>query len=94
MKIATSGRHLWSRIIGSTLCGELVDSSLFYVIAFYGIWPDEQVLVVAVTQYCLKSGWEFVMTPLTYRVVAFLKRVEQEDYYDRDTNFNPFKLKA
>ncbi len=93
MKIATGGRHLWSRIIGSTLCGELVDSSLFYVIAFYGIWPDEQVLTVAVVQYCLKSGWEFVMTPATYRVVAFLKRMEHEDYYDRDTNFNPFKLK-
>ena len=94
MKIATNGRHLWSRIIGSTLCGELVDSSLFYVIAFYGIWPTDQVLAVAVTQYCLKSGWEFVMTPVTYRIVAFLKRIEHEDYYDRDTNFNPFKLKA
>ena len=94
MKIATEGRHLWSRIIGSTLCGELVDSSLFYVIAFYGIWPDHQVLVVAATQYFLKSGWEFVMTPLTYKIVGFLKRIEHEDYYDRDTNFNPFKLKA
>lgn len=94
MKIATQGRHLWSRIIGSTLCGELVDSSLFYFIAFYGIWPDHQVLVVAATQYFLKSGWEFFMTPVTYKIVAFLKRIENEDYYDRDTNFNPFKLKA
>jgi len=94
MKIATNGNYLWSRIIGSTLCGELVDSSLFYVIAFYGIWPDEQVAVVAITQYCLKSGWEFVMTPVTYRIVTFLKHIEQEDYYDRETNFNPFKLKA
>ena len=94
MKIATGGRHLWSRIIGSTLCGELVDSSLFYAIAFYGIWPDDQVFVVATTQYVLKSGWEFVMTPVTYHIVAFLKRIENEDYYDRDTDFNPFKLKA
>ena len=94
MKISTSGKHLWSRIIGSTVCGELVDSSLFYVIAFYGIWPDHQLVEVIIAQYCLKTGWEIVMTPVTYRIVGFLKRIEQEDYYDRDTNFNPFKLKA
>ncbi len=94
MKISTSGKHLWSRIIGSTVCGELVDSSLFYVIAFYGIWPDHQLVEVIIAQYCLKTGWEIVMTPVTYRIVGFLKRIEQEDYYDRDTNFNPFKLRA
>ncbi len=94
MKIWTKGKYLWSRTIGSTLCGELVDSSLFYVIAFYGIWPDQQVLQVAIAQYILKTGWEVVMTPFTYRVVAFLKRAENEDYFDLSTNFNPFKIKA
>lgn len=94
MKIATQGRWLWSRTIGSTLIGEAVDSGLFYVIAFYGIWPDEQVLRVALAQYCLKTGWEVVMTPVTYRVVHFLKRHEHEDWYDRHTNFNPFRLKV
>jgi uncharacterized integral membrane protein (TIGR00697 family) len=94
MKILTSGRALWSRIIGSTLCGELVDSILFYSIAFYGLWPREQLIDALFTQYLLKSGWEIVMTPLTYRVVSFLKRVENEDYYDRDTNFTPFSLKT
>jgi uncharacterized integral membrane protein (TIGR00697 family) len=94
MKLATSGRWLWTRIIGSTLAGELIDSALFYLIAFGGLWPNELLLHVTATQYVLKSGWEILMTPVTYRVVAFLKRVEQEDYYDRDTNFTPFSLRA
>lgn len=94
MKIWTQGKHLWSRTIGSTLCGELVDSSLFYVIAFYGIWPDQQVLQVAIAQYVLKTSWEVLMTPVTYRIVGFLKRAENEDYYDHATNFSPFKIKA
>ena len=94
MKIATKGKWLWSRTIGSTLVGELVDSSLFYFIAFYGIWQTEDVIKVAVAQYFLKTGWEIVMTPVTYKVVGFLKRRENEDYYDRGTDFNPFKLSA
>ena len=92
MKIWTKGKALWSRTIGSTLVGELVDSSLFYFIAFYGIWKTEDVITVAVAQYFLKTGWEIVMTPVTYQVVGFLKRRENEDYYDRGTNFNPFRL--
>jgi uncharacterized integral membrane protein (TIGR00697 family) len=92
MKLWTNGRLLWTRTIGSTLCGELVDSALFYTVAFYGLWPGAQLLQVMATQYVLKSAWEVLATPLTYRVVAFLKRVEHEDYYDRDTNFTPFSL--
>jgi len=94
MKIWTSGRMLWSRIIGSTLCGELVDSGLFYTIAFAGLWPGHQLWTVALTQYVLKSGWEVLAVPFTYRVVAFLKRAEHEDYYDRGTNFTPFSLQT
>jgi uncharacterized integral membrane protein (TIGR00697 family) len=94
MKVWTQGRRLWMRTIGSTLCGEFVDSSLFYVIAFYGIWSNQQLIAVAVAQYFLKTGWEVVMTPVTYKVVNFLKRKENEDYYDRETDFNPFKLKT
>lgn len=92
MKIRSAGRRLWMRTIGSTLVGEAVDSSLFYVIAFYGIWPDGQIAKIALAQYLLKTGWEVVMTPVTYRIVAFLKHTEHEDWYDRDTNFNPFRL--
>ena len=94
MKLMTQGRWLWTRIVGSTLCGELVDSVLFYTIAFAGLWAGKDLLTVTVTQYLLKSGWEVVATPATYRVVAFLKHAEQEDYYDRGTNFTPFSLKA
>ena len=94
MKLLTRGRWLWTRIIGSTLCGELVDSGLFYSIAFAGLWKGADLLTVTVTQYVLKSAWEVFMTPVTYRVVAFLKRAEQEDYYDRGTNFTPFSLRA
>lgn len=92
MKIWTAGKHLWSRTIGSTLVGEAVDSSLFYFIAFYGIWPLKQVIAVTIAQYVLKTSWEILMTPVTYRVVNFLKQKEHEDYYDRNTNFTPFKL--
>ena len=94
MKIWTRGRWLWTRLVGSTLCGELVDSALFYTIAFYGrmSWPHLQGLLF--TQYVLKSGWEILVAPMTYRVVAFLKRAENEDYYDVGTNFTPFSLEA
>lgn len=95
MKIATRGRWLWTRTIGSTIAGEAVDSALFYPLAFYGagIIPDDKLPLVMAAQFVTKVGVEVVFTPVTYRVVAFLKRVEHEDYYDRDTDFSPFSLK-
>jgi queuosine precursor transporter len=93
MKIWTQGRWLWTRIVGSTLCGELVDSVIFYSVAFYGRMPTAHLIAIMFTQYALKSGWEFVAAPITYRVVAFLKKAEHEDYYDIGTNFTPFSLK-
>jgi uncharacterized integral membrane protein (TIGR00697 family) len=92
MKIWSGGRWLWTRTIGSTVCGELIDSGLFHTIAFVGLWPTEELVTVMLTQYLLKSAWEVLSTPLTYKIVGFLKRAEQEDYYDRDTNFTPFSL--
>jgi uncharacterized integral membrane protein (TIGR00697 family) len=94
MKVWMSGRRLWTRTIGSTVVGEFVDSALFYFIAFYGIWATGDVIKIAIAQYLLKTTWEVVMTPVTYKVVGFLKRAENEDYYDRDTDFTPFTLKA
>ncbi len=94
MKIVTSGRHLWSRTIGSTIVGEAVDSLVFYPLAFYGVWSDDLLLKVILTNYCVKVAWEVVATPLTYAVVRFLKRAEQEDYYDVGTNFTPFSLES
>ena len=94
MKIATQGRYLWTRTIGSTVAGEAVDSSLFYLIAFYDIWTNEQILHVALMQYLLKTLWEVIMTPVTYRVIGFLKRIEHEDHFDTHTNFTPFRIKV
>jgi uncharacterized integral membrane protein (TIGR00697 family) len=91
MKIWSEGKHLWMRTIGSTAVGELFDSGLFYVIAFYGIWPTEQVISVAMVQYVLKTSWEILATPMTYAVVNYLKRKENEDHSDRNTNFSPFQ---
>ena len=88
MKLLTPGRWLWSRIIGSTLCGELVDSGLFYTLAFAGLWTRHDLAAMATTQYLLKSAWEVIATPMTYRIVGFLKRAEQEDYYDRTHEFH------
>jgi uncharacterized integral membrane protein (TIGR00697 family) len=96
MKIYTAGRWLWTRTIGSTIFGEAVDSALFYPLAFYGtgIIPDDKLPTVMLAQFAAKVGVEVVFTPVTYRVVAFLKRAENEDYYDRNTDFTPFSLKA
>ena len=94
MKILTSGRYLWTRTIGSTIVGEAVDSVIFYPMAFLGLWPRELVLKVMFGNYLLKVAWEVLNTPVTYRVVNFLKRAEHEDYYDRGTNFTPFSLET
>jgi uncharacterized integral membrane protein (TIGR00697 family) len=94
MKIWTQGRWLWTRIVGSTVCGELVDSLIFYFVAFYGRMPQTQLIALMFTQYALKSGWEIFAAPVTYRIVSFLKKAENEDYYDTNTNFTPFSLKA
>lgn len=94
LKILTNGRHLWTRTIGSTVVGEACDTLVFYPLAFYGTWPDDLLFGVMVANYVLKVGWEVVVTPITYRVVAALKRAEREDYFDRDTNFTPFSLET
>lgn len=94
MKVVTKGKHLWARTIGSTIVGEFLDSIVFYPLAFLGTWPTELVIKVMVSNYCAKVLWETVLTPVTYRVVKFLKKVESEDYYDVGTNFTPFSLKT
>ncbi|MCC7483625.1 MAG: queuosine precursor transporter [Burkholderiales bacterium] len=96
MKVLTAGRWLWTRTIGSTIAGEAVDSALFYPLAFWGsgIIPDEKLPLVMTAQFFFKVGVEVVLTPVTYRIVAFLKRAEEEDHYDRRTNFNPFTLRT
>jgi uncharacterized integral membrane protein (TIGR00697 family) len=92
LKLKTAGRLLWLRTIGSTIFGQGVDSLIFYPLAFLGEWPAPLVLAVMTSNFLLKVGVEVVMTPLTYQIIGFLKRVEQEDFYDVGTDFNPFKL--
>ena len=92
MKIATKGRWLWTRTIGSTLVGEGLDSSVFMILAFAGTIPMATLLVAVLTQWLVKSTYEAVATPLTYIVVNFLKRKEGVDVFDYGTKFNPLLL--
>ena len=91
MKVLTRGRWLWTRTIGSTLVGELIDSATFIAIAtLFGVFPWSLFATLVFTNYLFKVAIEAAMTPVTYLAVGHLKRAENEDYFDRDTNFNPF----
>jgi uncharacterized integral membrane protein (TIGR00697 family) len=96
MKILTAGKWLWTRTIGSTIVGEAVDSALFYPLAFYGggILPDAIIPKLMLAQFVGKVAVEIAFTPITYKIVGVLKHAENEDYYDRHTNFSPFSLKT
>ena len=90
MKILTKGRWLFTRTIGSTIVGEGIDTVIFVVIAFLGVYPNDLVLLIIISNYIFKVSLEVVFTPLTYKIVGFLKRVERVDWFDYRTNFNPF----
>jgi len=91
-KVWTGGRMLWTRTIGSTLVGQLVDSVVFGVVAFAGIVPWSVILTLAGSIYLFKVLYEILFTPVTYFVVGRLKKAEGVDVFDRSTDFNPFKL--
>jgi uncharacterized integral membrane protein (TIGR00697 family) len=91
MKVWTAGKHLWTRTIGSTAVGQGVDSLIFYPLAFLGVWSTALVVQVMITNYLLKVLWEVVLTPVTYKVVAWFKTAEGVDVYDTRTDFTPFK---
>ena len=93
IKIATKGKKLWMRTIGSTVVGELLDSSIFILIAFLGVLPSSLLFALIVSNYLFKTAIEVLFTPLTYKIVNFLKKKEDEDYFDNNTNFNPFSFK-
>ena len=92
MKVWTAGKALWARTIGSTVVGQGLDSLIFYPLAFYGLagWPPEQLMQVVISQWLIKTGWEALLTPVTYAVVGFLKRREGVEAFDSDTDFSPF----
>ncbi len=93
MKIATQGRWLWTRTVGSTLVGQGLDSLVFITLAFVGTIPPEGLVTAIITQWLFKTGYEIVATPLTYAIVTRLKWIEGIDVYDYDTRFNPVLLR-
>ncbi len=94
MKIVSAGKHLWQRTITSSIFGETVDTIMFVPLAFWssGIIPNDKIPLIIGAQIIAKIGVEVAFTPIVYKVVAFLKHAEDEDFYDKNTNFNPFKL--
>ncbi|MEX0644755.1 MAG: queuosine precursor transporter [Parvularculaceae bacterium] len=94
MKIASGGKNLWQRTIGSTVVGQGIDTLIFYPLAFAGVWSIELLATVMATNYALKVAWEALLTPVTYRIVGLLKRAEGVDVYDRETDFTPFSVKS
>ncbi|MBN1428221.1 MAG: queuosine precursor transporter [Anaerolineae bacterium] len=95
MKVWTEGRFLWARTIGSTLVGQGIDTMLFIGIAtLFGVFRWSDALMLIVSNYIFKVAIEAILTPATYQIVRLLKQAEQEDYYDIDTNFNPFQWGA
>ncbi len=93
LKIYTKGKFLFVRTISSTLVGELLDTVIFVTIAFYGSLDNSLLFTILISNYLFKIGVEIIFTPLTYKIVAWLKKEEDEDYYDKDTDFNPFSVK-
>ena len=92
MKILTSGKHLWSRTIGSTIVGQFVDTTLVVIIGFAGMLPWGLMVSIILSNYVAKTAYEIAATPLTYLVVGHLKKVEGVDVFDRATKFSPFKF--
>jgi len=93
MKIATKGRWLWTRTIASTLVGQGIDSLVFIVLAFAGTIPARALVLAIIIQWIVKSAYEAAATPVTYRVVGFLKRHEGLDVFDDHTRFNPLLIR-
>ena len=94
LKIKTQGRHLWVRTIGSTLVGQVVDTLIFSLIAFSGVIPSSLLVTLIISNYVFKCGVEILFTPATYWITGWLKQQEKEDFYDVQTDFNPFRIRS
>ncbi|MBT5572123.1 MAG: queuosine precursor transporter [Alphaproteobacteria bacterium] len=92
LKVAMAGRHLWVRTLGSSVVGQTLDSCVFVTIAFFGIFPNEVLITLILTQIVFKLGYEVLATPITYAVVGWLKKSEGVDHFDNATSFNPFAV--
>jgi hypothetical protein len=94
MKVWQKGKNLWMRTIGSTIGGQFINTALFYVIALSGILPANILITSILAAWGIKVAVEVLLTPVTYWVIAKVKKIEGEDHYDDDTDFNPFSLKS
>jgi uncharacterized integral membrane protein (TIGR00697 family) len=94
LKLLTKGRWLWTRTVGSTVVGQAVDTTLVIVITFAGTFTPRKLVEIILTGYVLKVAYEVLATPVTYLVIAWLKRAEDVDTFDTHTNFNPFQFAA
>jgi uncharacterized integral membrane protein (TIGR00697 family) len=94
MKVWSEGRNMWLRFLTSTVVAQALDSALFYPLAFYGVWPDSLLREVTLMNFAVKVGWEAMLLPVTVPMVNWLKRVERQDHFDRQTDFNPFTLRT
>ena len=92
LKVRTAGRFLWLRTISSTLVGQGADSAVFLTVAFIGVVPSGSLGQLILSQWLFKVTYEVIATPFTYLIVNALKKAEQEDYYDRETDFSPITL--
>ena len=94
LKIATAGRWLWLRTIGSTVVGQGLDSVVFVTLAFAGAVPAGALAGIVAAQWAVKVAYEAAATPLTYAAVGWLKSREQIDTFDRETDFNPLRVRG
>ncbi|MBM0744035.1 queuosine precursor transporter [Phormidium sp. CLA17] len=92
LKVLTHGKYLWIRTMSSTLIGQLIDTAIFSAIAFANVISTQLLITLIVSNYVFKCGVELIFTPVTYALTQWLKQQEQEDYFDIDTNFNPFQI--
>jgi len=92
MKVATNGRFMALRFVVSTILGQFVDTVVFVAIAFTGVFALNELIAITISAWAVKVGWEVIALPITLVVVRYLKRAEGEDFYDRQTNFNPFGI--
>lgn len=93
MKVWTNGKHLWSRLVGSTVVGQLMNTALFYTVGLYGVIPTKLLIESIISGWLIKCIVEVALIPVTYVVINKVKKIENEDFFDRITNFNPFSLR-
>lgn len=92
MKVWTEGKYLWSRLVASTVFGQFINTALFYSIALFGVLPTNLLIDSILSGWFIKVIVEVALIPVTYVIVAKLKKVEHEDFFDRTTDFNPFVI--